>query len=715
MNRLGRDISFLFALIVFGIYLFKAQALTIQDPWDLTQFILIPWGITFLMILSGYTLGFYFIRLIKPGPPKKKKKKDHWTDLEFGPSETVIISTGIGLAILATIVWGIGWAHGFYTAVLIPLVVVIPLIGRFAVADFFTHLRDAYKNTIKYRDFDLMLILFIAFWILRTMFLTDNPSLGHDPISAHLYAPKLYLQQHGIFYYRQFPFLQLHGMLATIQMSVVRDPGSINPWIYMIMTSGLLFRMANLWFNRTAGLVAIIFYILMPMSHYAGMYHLNEHLLVFYIVLALYSVIRYHETNNSGWLTIAGASAGAACATDINGIMPSFLIIALALKNWWLVFLWGFIFAAPWYAANVVHFGNPIYPFYENLFAWANWGTQEADTVFSTYRRDFYLQEFQGGESHWRDAFTVFFRYTFQPNVEWVEQPVGRIGPFILGFTPLIFFAPLKKSIRFMGIFIIIVYSYWLFYERVYNARFLLYVFSLHSLLSAWGFIYFISNWSVSRRKIVYWTSIAVFLMFAFTVTMQNAGRDVTIRETSRNQYLFTYKPGIIHIDTINRLDIDARVYMLGLDGYKFYCDFPIYGNAWGPDNFEEYAMHCDSPKDLYDWLRTFDVNLLLVNVGWLTDNPTDFDYTKVMQDPEWTKYFDIVEVFEGELEIPSVATRLFALLVVDDNDHDLIHPDITPGDMMPGLSSPFDENEIPPAVVEEEPQTESVDSGGTE
>jgi len=629
----------------------------IGGVWDFIQYMIFPWAVMLLIALAGYGSGAFFIRLTNR---RWSKSKVNESPLQLTDIESILLSIGIGMSFLSVLVWVLGWLGLLYKPLLIAIIIIIVLIFYKDIPVLIGNVRGIVGRFRKLKGINLVLPSLLILWVARTMMLPCNPSVGGDPLSTHLFSSKLYLSNHVVSYDPRLQFLQLNSMLVTLQMAFFRDPGSVLPYFFMLMAASTIYLIGRQFFNRYTGLAGAAIYVLMPMSHICISQHLIEHALVLYILLAFYALLKYHATDNSKWLILAGAMAGSACGIDINGLIPAAMIIVLAKRRFWQVLLWVVIFASPWYLVNVIFFGNPLHPFYGDLFKWARWGI--IDTASGSGRDIEYRQQLQSAETSIWGSLTALWRYTFDPQAKSVIQPVGRVGPFLLALTPMIFLAPFKKPVKIIGIFILTTYIYWLFYERYFNARFLIYIFALHGVLAAWGLASVVKGYDVKIKNLIKIVFAVILVIFATQITLDFGTTQLYFAKNARLQYVFEHKPGIVHVHAINKSSPDSVVYMLGLEYYLFYCDFEAVGGHHGRTSERNFLHASESPAQLHEWLKSLGCDLLLVNLPHLTNNNYERDYGKVMEEPDWELYFEALEIYPGEFSRPDMATKVFRI-----------------------------------------------------
>ncbi|MFH1676673.1 MAG: hypothetical protein ABIC40_06575, partial [bacterium] len=122
-------------------------------------------------------------------------------------------------------------------------------------------------------------------------------------------------------------------------------------------------------------------------------------------------------------------------------------------KGLGIVVLWAVIIASPWYIQSIVLFGNPFFPFYENIFGGLGIGILDSMRPSLAVDHSEMLKYFKF-EPTIRNILELPWNFTFHNNGPWLWQDVpAPIGPFYLALAPAFLFV---KKWRRVGIFLII-------------------------------------------------------------------------------------------------------------------------------------------------------------------------------------------------------------------------------------------------------------------
>lgn len=412
------------------------------------------------------------------------------------------------------------------------------------------------------------------------------PTTGGDPCRTIMFAPKWYLF-HGIQYHPWFDSFQFYEMLMVHLMRVIPDPGSTLSTAFMILAALTLWDMAErYWPNgHCAGPLAALLYVTIPISRVCSFYALNEHAMVFLFLLGLNGVLRYSEGRNTRWLVVGGICSGAACGVDINGLIPALLLIILAGRGWWVMLLSVIVGALPWYGMNILWYGNPIFPFHENWFSWAQWGIHE----------------------------------NIREGQEMVAiREAAELGPHSMLFSPLVwacgawfiltrFYRQYRNDVRgcILIVFVVLMLVYWICIEYIAHARFWMPMLVVLALMGGVGVSHF--RWTAITAGVL-------IVAYMISVTIPAVPTSMAFGNFFRVQYLIGAKPGYFSILAVNENAPDCKAYLVDLEDYRFYCDFDIGGHCYGPESHRVFL----EADDKYEWLRDRGYDFLLLNAGTL-------------------------------------------------------------------------------------------------
>lgn len=430
--------------------------------------------------------------------------------------------------------------------------------------------------------------LHIIFWVfIGWCFLQSLlPTTGGDPCRTILYASKRYMMHGSIYYLPYVRFIQGFETLNLILMHIKQDPNSILSTMFMMLTGITLYDMGKRYFGGFAGELAAILYVTIPISRICSFYALNEHMMVFFLLLALNSVIRYREKfvrypsskrlNKN--LILAGLFLGFAAGVDYNALIPAFVIIALAgVRGSYITLPIAALVAFPWYIINIIHFGNPVHPYH------AEWFSVLGPGMHCMIEFNLYKSELNAA----MDIAPHRYEFSF---LLWLAIP---LYPLIKNTS--------ARNILF--IFIAVMGMYWLWVEQLIHARYWLPLLAAMSLLAGAGITKLRFGPAIA-------TPLITLYMLFFTIT--TVPMLVAFDGQSRYDYLVREKPGIRAISYMNHLYPDSRIYVAGLQDYRYYCDFEITGSMFGPDNYTD-LMKAD---DMWQWLTDRDCDFILLTSG---------------------------------------------------------------------------------------------------
>jgi len=589
--------------------------------------ILWPWFITVLITISAYVIGYFSLSRIF-------KLKQNGIGFFF--------SVGLGFGILSALGWLLGWIHLLYSPVLIIIVLGSIAAGWKIVRDLIMDFRVPWKG---WQWWDIALFVGILLFIFRTAFLAANPSIGMDATATHLFQAKSYLADHVLRYSPLFSFIALAHMLTSFQMAMgVADPGSTLQYVAMLLAGGAIYHIGIRYFGRTAALIGVLAFFAQPMVYICSMEWYTAHFVVLYTVLGLYGVLRWHESGRKSeengeerydhrWLMLAGLMGGLASASKITGLVPALLLIILSGKHFWRTLIFTIASAFPWYIFNVIHFGNPVFPHFDNLLGFLKFGTMESATETTAETK-----ALPGGFYPWSDPWTQ----TFQFNAPWAKEgEPSKIGPFMLAFTIPLIFIPIKKWTRtaiYTGVFVLVAYAYWLFIEKTFSPRYLVYVSAVHGLLAAYGL-------SIAFGKYKkYFVPVLLILLYIFVtdITVKYAQDKVIYDDLGRQIYLKENRDAVELFQEFNENHQDIRLYAVGFKEYRFFADFDMIDDKYVRVEGTRYRHHNESAQDLYSWLK----NELGRTHIWVNDTVDEMwftdDYLLPFDDPDFLYYFTL-------------------------------------------------------------------------
>ncbi|MCX6646012.1 MAG: phospholipid carrier-dependent glycosyltransferase [bacterium] len=333
-----------------------------------------------------------------------------------------------------------------------------------------------------------------------------------------------------------------------------------------------------------------------------------------------------------------------------------------------LVILWTAIIGSPWYIRNIVLFGNPFFPFYENIFGAFKFGTLSQYKVSAAIDHLEMLQYFHYNLTPLR-FITSPWDWTFHHNYPWFQSDhPGAVGPFLLALTPvLLFVRKWRKSAILYGLFTLIFYMYWLVGERIQHLRYMATAFPIHCLVIAWGVtdVFNLNKFTSRKKSHIFMLVLLLTFGFSFfyrTTSYQGIGAtNIYFTDQSRSVYLTAQLAEFTIIDKVINTQIrkgeemvaagevdaarlvltkDTIIYGLSCENRRFYVDCMLIGGLFGYANYKEFMDHASTSDELYEYLHSLGCDFLLVNktVAQRMDYRVDI---QLPEDEQFTQRFE--------------------------------------------------------------------------
>ena len=241
------------------------------------------------------------------------------------------------------------------------------------------------------------------------------PSVDGDVIGYHFRLPQLFVQDGRLSNHPEilYNFWPLHGeMLFTLALGTGGEAAARGVCWLVSATWALAFTsfVSRTSSPRTA-VLAVLLVLAIPQFHHQTTLGMVDVFVIFYAQLALGAVERWRETaapatpdgdgRTRGWILLAGLFAGFATAAKWTGGLVPILLAGLILADrraggtaFRLRALSGFAAAAlagpmPWWIRNAVLAGNPVWPWFFDLFGGRYLSPDHARLIWDFHRREF--------------------------------------------------------------------------------------------------------------------------------------------------------------------------------------------------------------------------------------------------------------------------------------------------------------------------------------
>ncbi len=220
--------------------------------------------------------------------------------------------------------------------------------------------------------------------------LTLYPPLGFDQTLYHLPTARAFAATGGVPFlpalrYPIFPPLAevLNAAILTVAGDVVTQ---ITGWLAIAAALGLVYTWARERSTPAGGWIAAAILAGSPIAWYLASTGYVEPLLALLGLAACYAAERARHGADTGWLALSGALAGSAAGVKYLGLyfVPAAALVAClqaprssATRRLAIYGLAAAAAMAPSYGRLVAHTGNPLFPFYPELFGPSPWAAQE--------------------------------------------------------------------------------------------------------------------------------------------------------------------------------------------------------------------------------------------------------------------------------------------------------------------------------------------------
>ncbi len=438
-----------------------------------------------------------------------------------------------------------------------------------------------YFKTLKSNHFNLLVSFFILLLIVQIFvnFIGAlGPELGFDALWYHLTLPKIYLNNHavihipgGLLYYSDMP--KLAEMLYTAALSFGNEIwAKLIHFGFGILSSVALYKLSRKFLNRSLSLIVVLIFYSNLVVSWLSITAYVDLARTFFEVMALWGFINFAELRNRTWLIESSVMLGLAITTKLLSFSSLFIFtflliyIYLSKKNKSLKDLitnvlvyWYFalIIPLPWFVFSYNHTGNPIYPFFSNIYK-----VSFDANLLNPIRLI-------------TDLWSVF-----------IHSP-DPISPLYLIFLPLIIinFKKFPNPLKVVGIYSFIALIVWYFIPRTGGGRFIVPYLPAFSILVGFAID------SLKNKKLLFkYSMFLVILVSLVTVIYRGFANfkyaPVILGKESKDQFLsknLNFSFGDFYdSDGYFKKNIKSfdKVLLYGFHNL-YYIDFPFLDSSW--------------------------------------------------------------------------------------------------------------------------------------
>ncbi|MBN1459611.1 MAG: hypothetical protein JXA57_08735, partial [Armatimonadetes bacterium] len=334
-----------------------------------------------------------------------------WLQVEAGSlAEELPFAAALGMGILSYLVLAtglLGWLHVWVACAVLTVLVLLGWRQAFRLLRAIPRILAAVTPRA---PGPLLLSLFLLIMLVLTLLgaLAPANDNDYDSLVYHLTIPKIYLQDARIHFvpwltHSNFPFTL--EMLYTLGL-LLRDQTLAKlfhfgcGWLLVCA----IFAFGRRWWGRGAGWLGATIFLAVPLITWQMMTAYIELGLALYAFLTIAALARFFEERDksraAGWLWVAALCCGWALGVKmLAGAVLIFALLALLaglraerlrLRQVLAFALVAVAVAAPWYVKSTVWTGNPVYPFFYEVFDGRYW-TEERAQLYAAAQREFGL------------------------------------------------------------------------------------------------------------------------------------------------------------------------------------------------------------------------------------------------------------------------------------------------------------------------------------
>lgn len=305
--------------------------------------------------------------------------------------EWLLFSISLGFGFLSLLVFALGVLGYLHWVVAYGLVVGLTIfLLPGLLKDFLPQIQSYKLRAVEAwhcKDLRLLAFGFSVFTVclLGPFIWSLAPAIRFDSVVYHIGIPEIYIQNRAMVEVvepLQAYLAHYSEMLYTLGLLLDSQPlPTLIHFITGLLSAGLTFLFGRRVGGFRVGLFAMLLFYALPIMFESGTAH-NDLFSVLYGFGTVYAVYAWWQDKRDGWLAVAGLMAGFALGTKLNVAvlyipMGIFLLIGLFNRfgfSWrsfrGLLYLGvpALLLFAPWAVRDWLWTGNPVFPFFNNVF-----------------------------------------------------------------------------------------------------------------------------------------------------------------------------------------------------------------------------------------------------------------------------------------------------------------------------------------------------------
>ena len=554
--------------------------------------------------------------------------------LEAQPLEALLFGAGLGLGLLSLGTLALGmlgllsrWAFWLGLALLLA-------VNLRGMRDIIRSLTPRWR-TVRPSRLSLLAFAFLGVTFSLSLLLALTPPAEWDALVYHLAGPKTYIDAGRVLWVPGNFHLSFPALTEMLFLCAMLLKGDILAHLihlaYGVLTVAAIYVFARKHFTGHVPVMAAVFFASIPTAVAIAAWAYVDLTLAFYEFMAFAAFVNWLDTRrNFKWLLVAGILCGMAMSVKYTGVavlvvMP-LLALASALKSrtgyrryvtgLLVLILVAVAVASPWYIKNLVHTGNPIYPY---IFGGHDWNELRSAWLSSIGVR---MSPIQLLLLPW--DVTVL-------GTQGTEAYDATISPYFLALLPLLLFVRKDHSVLLpLAIFSMTTYVLWIaagaatFSYFVLRTRILFPCFAPLSVLAAYAVegLRQLDRPQFSLHRFVLLALGVGLILNVVSLGLSVVGRGpwpFIVGAESREQFLTRQLPDG-HYDALEyvntNLPSSAQV-LFFWEPRSYYCQGHCLPDVVF-DHFAQLALEHGDAAGIAQALRGQNITHILVNERWL-------------------------------------------------------------------------------------------------
>ena len=214
------------------------------------------------------------------------------------------------------------------------------------------------------------------------------PELGFDALWYHLTLPKIYLNSHsidyipgGLLYYSVMP--KLTEMLYISALSFGTEIwAKFVHFSFGILSLIALYKLSRKFLTKTFSLLVLVLFYSNLVVGWMSITSYIDLARTFFEIMALWCFVEWQQNKKSIWLVKSAVMLGLAISTKLLAVGSLLIFCVIIVYCFWILkkrlknmlvglFVYWFIcllIPLPWFVFSFIHTGNPVYPFFTNVY-----------------------------------------------------------------------------------------------------------------------------------------------------------------------------------------------------------------------------------------------------------------------------------------------------------------------------------------------------------